>query len=73
MNWAIDRRLKKLEATTTDEIAVWCDDEADVEATICEKIADGQISETDGPRCVHWQSVTKCAPESHERRLEQLD
>jgi hypothetical protein len=73
MNRAIDRRLKKLEATTTDEIPVYCDDEADVAATISKMIASGEISETDRPRCVYWLSVTKCVPGTHERRLEQLD
>jgi hypothetical protein len=46
---------------------------SEVPSTIDQMIADGELLETDRPRCVHWQSVTKCAPGTHERRLEQLD
>ena len=74
MNRTINLRLTKLEAqASTDEIPVWCDDEAAVAATISDMIASGEISESDRPRCIHWQSVTKCAPGTHERSLDQLN
>jgi hypothetical protein len=76
MSRAIHLRLKRLEAQRkgkTSQILVWCDEEADVEGTIRQMIAEGRISEADRPRCVYWQNVTDCEPGTHERRLAQLD
>lgn len=70
---SVDFQLRKLEDRGTDEIAIWCDEASEVPATVDQMIADGELLEADRPRCVHWQSVKKCAPGTHERRLKQLD
>lgn len=69
---SIATRIMKLEARGgSGEIPIWCDDEADMPATIDAMIADGELQESDRPRCVHWSQMQ--APEScHERALEIL-
>jgi hypothetical protein len=73
-NRAIEQRLRRLEAAgNRDQIAVWCEDEADVAATIEAMIAEGEIREADRHRCVHWEKVTTCAPGTHDAALLELD
>lgn len=72
MQRSIDLRLRKLEAGETGNIPVWCYDEGDVEATINEMIASGEIQDCDRARCVYWVNA-RAAAGSHEQRLEALE
>ncbi len=66
---SIATRITKLEARGgAGEIPIWCDDETDVPATIDAMIAEGELQETDRPRCVHWMLMQAPAG-SHERAL----
>jgi hypothetical protein len=66
---SIATRIMKLEARGwSGEIPVWCDDEADMAATIDAMIAEGELQESDRPRCVHWTRMRVSAG-SHERAL----
>ena len=48
-------RVTKLEMQSSGgSIPVWCNDAADVPATIDAMIADGEIREVDRGRCVYW-------------------
>lgn len=69
MRQSTEARIRKLEARRgSGEIPIWCDDEADVPATIDVMIADGELQEADRRRCVHWTRMR--APEGrHERAL----
>jgi hypothetical protein len=52
---SISTRLAKLERQgSTGDIPVWCDTEADVPATIKGMLADGELTQADVGRCVHW-------------------
>jgi hypothetical protein len=66
---SIAARIMKLEArSSTGEIPIWCDDEADMPATIDKMIADGELQEADRPRCVHWTRM-QAKSGHHERAL----
>jgi hypothetical protein len=59
----------KLEARSgSGEIPIWCDDEADMAATINAMIAKGELQEADRPRCVYWTRM-QAKPGHHERAL----
>jgi hypothetical protein len=70
MQRSIDLRLRKLEATGTDEIPIWCDEANDVPSTIDQMIAEGELLEADRARCVHW-TVARIVG-GHERALAAL-
>lgn len=60
---SIATRITKLEARGgAGQIPIWCDDETDA------MIAEGELQETDRPRCVHWMQMQARAG-SHERAL----
>jgi hypothetical protein len=70
---SIKARLAKLEHHgMTGGIPVWCDDEADVPATIQAMLAGGEITQSDVSRCVFWAHA-RCPAGEHERSLEELD
>jgi hypothetical protein len=66
----LDRIETRLSGGSGD-IAVWCDNEGDMAATIDAMIAEGEIAPTDRPRCVHWTKA-RAAPRSHETALDCL-
>jgi hypothetical protein len=63
-----ETRLRKLEASDSGEIPVWCNDENEVATTINEMIASGEIPECDRARCVYWVNARTGAG-AHERAL----
>lgn len=66
---SIATRIMKLEARGgSGQIPIWCDVETDVLATIDAMIAEGELQETDRPRCVHWSRM-QAKPGHHERAL----
>jgi hypothetical protein len=68
----ISARLAKLERHgSTGDIPVWCDDEADVPATIQAMLAEGEIAERDISRCVYWALARAYSLGLHERGLEE--
>jgi len=69
---SIATRIKKLEALGgSGEIPIWCDDETDVPVTIDAMIDEGELQESERPRCVHWMQIQ--APAGyHERALGML-
>ena len=75
MSRAVAARLRRLEAFAEGgrcQIAIWYEDEADMDRTIAELIAAGELREEDRPNCVHWSKASIPAG-THEERLEQLD
>lgn len=52
----LSRRVAKLESLQNGSgaIPVWCDDPADLAATIAAMIEAGEITQADVGRCVHW-------------------
>jgi hypothetical protein len=69
---SIATRIMKLEVRGgSGQIPIWCDDDADVPATIDAMIAEGELQKADRQRCIHWSQMR--APEGcHERALEIL-
>jgi hypothetical protein len=69
---SIKARLAKLERQgSTGDIPVWCDTEADVPATIRGMVADGELSQADIGRCVHWLGAN-ARNGAHEAALAEL-
>ena len=74
MSRAVAARLRKLEASADGgrhRFAIWCEDDADMDRTIGELIAAGELREEDRPNCVHWTKAGAPAG-AHEERLEHL-
>ena len=70
---SISTRLAKLERHESNgDIPIWCDEEADVPATIQAMLAGGEITQGDVSRCVYWLNA-RCPAGEHERRIEELD
>jgi hypothetical protein len=69
----LERRLSRLEGGgSRDEIAIWTEEESQMPAFIDQMIADGELTEADRSRCVHW-SKSKGRPGGHEEALKELD
>ena len=66
---SIETRLIKLESKCAgDTIPVWCDCASEVEATLDEMIAVGELLVDDRNRCLHW-TIARAVPGQHERSL----
>jgi hypothetical protein len=69
---SISTRLAKLERHgAAGDIPVWCDDEADVPATIQAMLAEEEIAEREMSRCVYWAHARAPSTGLHERGLEE--
>lgn len=72
----LSRRVAKLESLRVGSgaIPVWCDDPADMAATIAGMIEAGEITQADICRCVHWTHARDGARSiPHEDTLASLD
>ncbi len=76
MTATLSRRLAKLESQSlaSGGIPIWCDDPADMAATIAAMIEAGDLAEADICRCVHW-TLAQAGPGilCHEDALALLD
>lgn len=76
MSPTLSRRLTKLESQSlaSGGIPIWCDDPADMAATIAAMMEAGEIAEADIGRCVHW-TLAQAGPGilCHEDALARLD
>jgi hypothetical protein len=78
MATAFERRMAGALATTTELVArsqrvIWCFEPEKMPAMIDLLIAQGRLSESDRPYCVHWQAVKGPGPLSGEEDEKILD
>jgi hypothetical protein len=75
MTATLSRRVAKLESVRmpSGAIPVWCDDPADMAATIAEMIKAGTLAEADIGRCIHWTQAQAGPGILHEDALALLD
>jgi hypothetical protein len=71
MATAFERRVMRALATTTEVVArsqwvIWCFEPETMPAMIDLLIAQGRLSESDRPHCVHWRAVKNPGPLSGE-------
>ena len=72
MSRATGRSRKVIEGRKPAQTVIWCDDPADVPATIDQMLRAGELRPEDIHTCVHWTKAHAPAG-AHERALAELE